>query len=60
MFWSEDSTLFAAGIFEVSFNGKPYVVKLRDTRTGVTKELDRERIGKESLKWSAFSTGPGK
>jgi hypothetical protein len=60
MFWSEDSDLFAAGVFEVSFTGKPYIVKLRDTRNGVTKELDRDRIGRENLNWSCFSTRPDK
>jgi hypothetical protein len=56
MFWSDDSTLFAAGVFEVTFTGKPYVVKLRDTRKGDSLELDgknlRDRI------WSVLSTSP--
>lgn len=56
MFWSKDSTLFAAGIFEVSFQGKPYVVKLRDTRLGIDRELDRQHIGSRKLDWNVFST----
>lgn len=60
IFLSKDSTLFAAGIFEVSHVGKPYVVKLRDTRNGVTEELDRQRIGKAKLQWNVLSTQPGK
>lgn len=58
MFLSENATLFAAGVFEVSFTGKPYVVKLRDVRGERIEELDRSRIWKEKRNWTFFGTRP--
>lgn len=40
MFWSEDGNLFAAGVFEVCFTGKPYIVK-----TPGHPQRNRQRTG---------------